>query len=359
MTKRLFWLNGIAILAVVLNHAVGWGFTALFWWTDRYRAVSVPNFDALGSPTYDVLLVLKQLTPFSVPAFLVVSGFFIAFAGRAGLNWKMIGARLKNILIPYLIWSLVLIGMDFALGQPHPISVILVKLLSGDASPIYYYVPLICQLFLLSPLLVPQIRSVHWKKILLAAAILQACTLAWSYLALFRVVNWKPNWFFGNLIFFFVSGIALNFHADEIRPWIQARRKWWLAGLAVFSVLTVFETEWFYRTYAIDWRGGVETIAATLYTFSFLLTFIGYDQIQLPQATLFYKLGQMAYGIYLLHPIVLMLAAKFMYHAAPAVLGIQFLFVPILFLAGILVPWLAMWVVSRTPLRKMYAYLFG
>ncbi len=359
MTKRLFWLNGIAILSVVLNHAVGWGFTALFWWTDRYRLVSVPNFDALGSPTYDVLLVLKQLTPFSVPVFLVVSGFFIAFASRAGLNWKMIGARLKNLLIPYLIWSLVLIGLDFVFGQPHSLPAILVKLAAGEASPIYYYVPLICQLFLLAPLLLPQVRSAGWKKILLAAALLQAATLVWSYLALFQVVSWKPNWFFGNLVFFFVFGMALNFHAEEIKPWIQARRKWWLAGLLAFAVLTVLETEWFYRTYAIDWRGGVETIAATLYTISFLLVFIAYDQIPLPQATLVYKLGQMAYGIYLLHPIVLMLVAKSLYHVAPAVLGVQFLFVPILFLTGILIPWLAMRLVSRSPLRRMYAYLFG
>lgn len=116
MTKRLFWLNGIAILAVVLNHAVGWSFTAMFWWTDQYRAVSVPNFDAVGSPTYYLLVVLKQLTPIAVPIFLVVSGYFIGFASRAGLNWKMIWARIRGILIPYLVWSVVTMVLDMALG---------------------------------------------------------------------------------------------------------------------------------------------------------------------------------------------------------------------------------------------------
>lgn len=359
MTKRLFWLNGIAILAVVLNHAVGWGYTAMFWWTDRYRAVSVPNFDALGSPAYDIMLALKQLTPFCVPAFLVVSGFFIAFAGRAGLSWKMIGMRLKNILIPYAIWSLVLIGLDFVFGQPHALKEIAVMLVTGSANPIYYYVPLICQMFILSPWLVPVIRSERWKKALAVAAVIQLLTIVWSYLVLFQVLHWKPAWFFGNLFFFFVFGIALNFHMDEIKSWIQTRRRLWLVGLGIFAILTILETEWFYRTYNIDWRGGVETIAATLYTLFFLFVFIGYDQIPIPQTKSLGQLGQKAYGIYLIHPIVLMLVAKAVYHFLPSILGMQYLFLPLLFLAGVGIPVLVMKGISRSPLRKAYAYLFG
>ena len=49
MNRKLFLLNGLAIQAVVANHASGWGITAMFWWAHRYLPVESPNFDQLGS----------------------------------------------------------------------------------------------------------------------------------------------------------------------------------------------------------------------------------------------------------------------------------------------------------------------
>ncbi len=359
MTKRLFWLNGIAILAVVLNHAVGWSFTAMFWWTDQYRAVSVPNFDAVGSLTYYLLVVLKQLTPIAVPIFLVVSGYFIGFASRAGLTWKMIWARIKGILIPYLLWSVVTMALDMALGTQISPAKFLLNLLLGDAAQVYYYVPVICQLFALSPLLVPLLRSPNWKKVLAAAALLQGAMLTANYLDIFGVMTVDVDWFFGNLVFFFVFGVALNFHLEEIRAWLQRTRWWWVAALAVFTLGALVETEIYFRLELGDWRGGVETLAATLFAVSFLMVFIAFDRIDMPYAALLGKIGQKSYGIYLMHPLVLMLTAKVIYHLAPAVLGWQWLFLPLLMLVGVAVPALLMRIVARTPLRKGYHFLFG
>jgi hypothetical protein len=47
MTRRLLYLSGLAIVGVILYHAVGWGFVGMFWWTDRYAPVTVPNFDQI------------------------------------------------------------------------------------------------------------------------------------------------------------------------------------------------------------------------------------------------------------------------------------------------------------------------
>ena len=89
----------------------------MFWWTDRYSPVSIPNYDQLGSPPYYIFLIIKQLTVFSVPAFLFVSGFFVAYAYRSketSLNWGMEKKRIINLIIPYLIWSAVIfIGDSF------------------------------------------------------------------------------------------------------------------------------------------------------------------------------------------------------------------------------------------------------
>ena len=134
--RRLPVLRGLAILAVVCNHAVGWGYIAMFWWTPRYRdVVSVPNYDRLGSLPYYGLLVVQQLALFSVPAFLFMSGFFVAYAARASsptLSWKVTRKRITDLLWPYLVWSLVIFVGDALQGQKYTLVEYVGRLAVGE-----------------------------------------------------------------------------------------------------------------------------------------------------------------------------------------------------------------------------------
>ena len=76
--RRLLILNGLAIIGVILFHAAGWGFVAIFAWSDRYMPVMETVSDQRGSAPYNALRLVEQLVVFSIPAFLFVSGFFIA-----------------------------------------------------------------------------------------------------------------------------------------------------------------------------------------------------------------------------------------------------------------------------------------
>ena len=67
MARRILLLSGLAILAVVLNHAGGFGQIAMFLWADRYRPVSVPNWDQLGTPVHYALLTIRSVGVFAVP----------------------------------------------------------------------------------------------------------------------------------------------------------------------------------------------------------------------------------------------------------------------------------------------------
>ena len=75
MLKRLLYMNGLAILAVVLNHARVWGVVAMVFWADRYKPVTVPDYSQVGSAEYYSLLVLDGIIQFAIPTFLFVSGF--------------------------------------------------------------------------------------------------------------------------------------------------------------------------------------------------------------------------------------------------------------------------------------------
>ena len=165
MVRRLLLLNGFSILGVILYHSVGWGFVAMFSWAHRYMPVLSPNFDQIGGIPYYAMRFVEQLVVFTIPAFLFVSGFFVAFAtGRmqSNIKWETIGARIKRMLIPYLIWSFVLFGLFFIQGNLYTLQQYLRMLFTGQTNPAYYYVPLLIQFYLLSPLIVPLAKR-NWK----------------------------------------------------------------------------------------------------------------------------------------------------------------------------------------------------
>ena len=110
--RQLFLLNGLAIFAVVCNHAAHAGFLPMFWWTNRYLPVSdIPNFDQIATLAYYAILIIIILTNCAVPIFFFVSGYFIAYAAKGKnsvLSWKFIETRLVYLLIPCVIWTLVI-----------------------------------------------------------------------------------------------------------------------------------------------------------------------------------------------------------------------------------------------------------
>ncbi len=112
MVRRLLILNGLATLAAVIYHASGWGYTAMFWWADRYRPARVPDFADMGSAGYYFLRLVEQGAGFGMPAFLLVSGFFAAFsAGRHARNpwWKTVAHRVAELGPPFVLWSLLIL----------------------------------------------------------------------------------------------------------------------------------------------------------------------------------------------------------------------------------------------------------
>jgi peptidoglycan/LPS O-acetylase OafA/YrhL len=79
----------------------------------------------------------------------------------------------------------------------------------------------------------------------------------------------------------------------------------------------------------------------------------------LPIVNVLHWLGARTYGIYLAHFLVLWGVAKGVYHIAPGLLAHQELFQPLLIVTGIGLPVAAMFLFTRSPLRKTYRVVFG
>lgn len=367
--RKFLALTGLATIAVVLNHAAGWGITAMFWWAHRFRSVTSPDFDQLESLPYWGLSIIKILTLFSVPAFFFISGFFVAYASRgitSTYTWKMAKVRIINLLPPYLIWSLIVFLVDYVAGTIYLPSTYLINLLLGKATEAFWFVPLLIQYYLIAPLLVPLAKN-HWKFLLVVSAAIQGLVqLFWymrnGYLPGFSLLTGS---FLGKLlfldsgIFFFVAGIVAGLNLEEFKLFIKKFKWIFFFVMLISAILSMVEYQAQVVTDRGTWDGDFRTIFQFFFAAAFIAFYLASDRIPAIQMKNLIKVGSRSYGIFLVHVPVITIAAKILYHIAPWIFGFQSIFLLLLVLCGLGLPFFFMEISSRTPIRVYYKYLFG
>lgn len=145
--KDQFWqiIRGICILAVMLIHC--------------------PSGIAYGAGTFEFTthLVIRQVINFPVAIFIFLSGYFVnsdkCIANPVGYIFR----RVKRLVVPFLLWSVFYTGINIARnlsnGQEIDGVNILLKILVGKASTPLYYIVVLMQLTLLTPILIRLIRK--------------------------------------------------------------------------------------------------------------------------------------------------------------------------------------------------------
>jgi probable poly-beta-1,6-N-acetyl-D-glucosamine export protein len=367
MAKRLLLLNGVAIVCVVLFHATGFGYTAMFAWAHRYKDAGAPPYEDVGTAAYYALRLVEQFVVFCIPAFLFVSGFFVSvLAGRAGvLERRAVTARVRALLIPYLLWSaLILVG--FALeGRVYSIAQYARFLLTGSTNANYYYVPMLVQLYLVAPLVVV-LAIRYWKALLVGAGVLQVFVYILQYSAVLGAevpglpqAAWLPKWLFVAHFFWFASGVVVGFQQQRFKELIQRWRRPLLVSACLLFVAGLVEWELLVAWSGSPWRENRVTLIDGLYAASAILAFLAFTEVSVPFPAVLVELGSRSFGIYLVHGVVMEYFSRGLYHLAPWILGQQWLFQPLLIALGLSVPLILMGLVRRTPTRNLYGYVFG
>jgi peptidoglycan/LPS O-acetylase OafA/YrhL len=369
MARRLLILNGLAILGVVINHSIAHGFVAMFWWTDRYFPVSVPNFDQMGTVTYYTFRLVEQTIAFSVPAFLFVSGFYIAFVAGRGQSvgsWRLVVSRSANLFMPYLIWSTITVIGEILLGRSYSLLSLLKLYAIGRAAPPFYFIPLLIQLYFLSPIIIKTAQK-NWILLLIVSAIIQLSVQGLRYpliigletptLILFRDLT--PNWLFVGKVFWFSLGISVCLNLERFANWLYQSKRLLLSSLALFLILGMIEWEVLLNLSQQDWIPYYDTAFDSLFAIVFILSFLALDHVKIPLSRIFSELGVRSYGIYLTHSLILTYASKVIYNFAPWLLSTQLLYQGLLISLGIGLPIILMAIVKKSPARKYYPYQFG
>lgn len=370
MSRKLLYLNGLAILAVVIGHAAQRGQMAMVWWVDRYRTVSVPNYDAVGSPAYYGLFLQQVLVFFSVPAFLFVSGFFMAYSAqtlRSAPPWGVIGMRISRLLVPYTIWSLVAFGIQGLEGDWHTPIEYFGRLIYGAAVGAYWYIPMLVQLMAIAPFITRIARN-RWRLLLGVSALVQIAMAGLQYITVFgNASGWAHKILilrtglpplFIQLGFYFVLGIVYGINQREFNSWLVQRRRVLLFAAGVLGLLSVLEIEIMTRMTGVDCRD-VSTLTLHMYAVTLILGLMGLDRTDLRCSKYLYQFGRRSFGVYLLHPWALEFVSRAVQRLCPLVLKYHGIFQCVLIISAIAAPLIMMTLVSRSPAREYYRLLFG
>lgn len=358
MSRRLLWLNGIAIIAVAMHHAAAFSLQAMFDWTDRYAAVSVPNYDQIGSLAYYVLMLLRLLLTFAGPAFFFISGYFIGITAKgeqSKISWEMILSRVKLLIVPFLLWT----AVRYVLLRDLPRSI-------DDVLTPYHWIPLLIQFYLLAPFIVVLAKR-NWKLMLLAIALFGWVMSYMTYRAAFgwaaaqELESSLPNWFFlFNLPFWFPFGVVIGIHLIQFKPRLIQYRWHLLIASIVMSILVIVEYAVVDQLTGPAWLGpGFSGFSKLPYSLSLILAFLAFDKSRMPLANEVSEIGTKSLGIYLGNIPSVYVAAVFMYRLTPWILGYQLVYLGILILVGLGVPLMLMEIVRRSPIRRRYRVLFG
>jgi len=205
--------RGVAIIAVVVIHASGAGFSFRYSPTGRWNFIFIASY--------------LQLLLFAVPVLIFMAGYWSSKSPIKSLqDYKVFLARkLPRILIPYLFWSFILLGYVAVRTQDVNVRWIIFKLLTGGACFPYYFIIVIAQLYVITPLLKYINRRPYG---LILVLILNAIYLLALYLSRVYNIIWHlPAYLpFCSWILFYEIGLLVGssdnkiFAAKKTRPFI-------------------------------------------------------------------------------------------------------------------------------------------
>lgn len=258
--------------------------------------------------------LINQLARFGTPVFAVISGFLLFHQVQVkGFRlWGFIRSRTHKIVIPYLLWSMVYLTIlkvgyqvDHFISWKHW----LMTMASGRAFYHLYFVVAVIQFYLLFPLLQRMLRSTFswWAGVTVALALNLAFLTVdpsvwageWGKIFLPVRKALLPAW-----IFCFLLGGLLSHHWDRLREWLCVKGSWFSALAIPVLIGGVVE----YQMMGLYGPARPMNLLNTpILVLAGLVGFLQWRNRWPGVKRGLMALGNLSFGIYLVHPVIIML----------------------------------------------------
>jgi probable poly-beta-1,6-N-acetyl-D-glucosamine export protein len=280
-------IRALAIVSVVITHA---------------------GFIAFKGDRRILFIAIDTLQLFCVPAFLLLSGFFLTNKLENQNNPTLIlKKRLSRIIPPYLFWSVVLyIFNNLGNLKKFDFFALVRDLLTGSVMPPYYFIVVIIQCYFWWWLLV-KLRLLESRKILALGLTIQIIYTILFYLTALKYISiplpLMERWIFSWMLPF-SSGLVLGRSYDRIQAYLQRIKIPVLAATILFYLASIWEN---YALYAVDSDGWFARsffkLSAQGYAIFFVLSIVAFSKsIRLTSrvSSVIQILAAYSYPIYLL-----------------------------------------------------------
>jgi len=281
--------RGLAIIAVVAIHAA---FPGLSW---RYSATGKWNFF--------FLVACLQLLVFAVPAFVFISGYWMSKKPIKSLaDYKtFLIKRFSRIFVPYLFWSLILLG--YPTIKTHTVNVreVIFKLLTGGACAGYFFIIMLAQLYIITPLLQYMNRKRYGLILVLILNIISVLALYLS--RVYNIIGHTPAAlpFYSWIIFYEIGLLAGERGGKVFTP--QKMRLFILP--AILASLLISELEGMILLLRYDNLGFATKYSSLLYSTSIIFGFLFLREYFRHWPKFLVSIGNYSFGIYLIHMFIL------------------------------------------------------
>ncbi|MGF7400747.1 acyltransferase [Thermoanaerobacterium thermosaccharolyticum] len=286
-------LKGISIIAVLMIHTTG-------------SAVSTLDKSSIS---YLIFAFINRFSQFAVPAFIFASAMLLMYNYGDGCDWKSFyKKRLKNVLLPYISWTIIY-GIYLYVIYNEPLKSILTveNLFFGGMFYHLYFIVIIVQLYILFPILLYIYKCIS-KNIYMV--VLSIVLLQIADVIVFKYFISKFFQYSSFLFITYISFIIAGMHIGEnMHEWEKYYDKKWLNSFFAVIVfgylfvdisLKVFANKQInsnlYNIYYYAF-----TLLASLFFFTLSMKILNYHAL----SGLLINTGKLSFGIYLSHPLFL------------------------------------------------------
>lgn len=284
--------RGVAIIAVVWIHC-SWEM----------------NHD--NSFNFFYSLIFRQFLNFAVGMFVFFAGYFINT--NKICTKKYFVNRLKRLIIPYLFWTAVNIGIRFAAGNYASIKEIFGMILFGTSVAQLYYIIVLLQLTLLTPVII-KLDSYKYARMFLWAIspVYYLCMYYLNFQIPLRQTVF-PVWFI-----FYYAGLKAK--KTDFKPTVKK-----IICMTIFTlIISVIESLILYQIYGKYSMAVTQIkISSVLYALSVIGLILSLKEMKISSNNIFVRLGYFSYGIFYIHTFALKIvntALSFLAASIPLIL---------------------------------------